>query len=208
MADPRRRSTTIGAFVTQVYLPDVAGNRLRSYADWTGVWRRCHQLSVACPTCRWIPAGPSSRFPADTSPEANLDQFQADQQSFDDPFFANGVKESVKHAWYRGGRGALHPYDGETEPEYTDFNDDEQILLGKIPNFPTMPAPRSGRLANVLCHVRGGARADPALDQLAGSDRGDRATISAAELPLSALHSTIGRHAARAVRCAVQYEAL
>ena len=33
-------------------------------------------------------------------------------------------------------------------------------------------------------------------------------TVAGADIPLEALHSTIGRHAARAVRCAVLYEAL
>ena len=39
----------------------------------------------------------------------------------EDPFFKDNVTESVKHAWYKGGKGALHPYKGETLPHIGDL---------------------------------------------------------------------------------------
>jgi hydrogenase large subunit len=42
------------------------------------------------------------------------------------------------------------------------------------------------------------------LDQLIGT----ASSVAGSQIPLTALHSTIGRHAARAVRCAVIYESL
>jgi hydrogenase large subunit len=191
----------VGAFITQVYLPDVAAIGAQ-YADWTGYGAGVtNYLSV--PDLPLDTRGTEFALPGGYIPGGNLDQFQA-ITSFDDPFFANGVKESVKHAWYRGGRGALHPYDGETEPEYTDFNDDEKYSWVKSPTFLDQRA-QVGPLANVLAmYVAGHEPTQRWTNWLVGQVSGHLGS----ELPLSALHSTIGRHAARAVRCAVLYEAL
>jgi len=45
--------------------------------------------------------------------------------SYNDPYFRDGVAESVKHSWYKysAGAGSLHPWKGETTPNYTDFQD-------------------------------------------------------------------------------------
>ena len=56
------------------------------------------------------------------------------------------MQESVKHSWYKGGKGALHPYKGETEPNYTDFQDDGKYSWVKSPTF-YGNRPRSARVA-------------------------------------------------------------
>ena len=191
----------IGAFVTQVYLPDVAVIGAR-YADWTGYGAGVtNYLSV--PDLPLDTRGTDFALPGGYIPAGALDQYQP-IQSFDDAYFANGVKESVKHAWYRGGRGALHPYDGETVPDYTDFQEDAKYSWVKSPTFYDDRA-QVGPLANVLCmHAAGHEPTQRHLGWLVDQVQ----QHLGAEIPLTALHSTIGRHAARAVRCAVLYEAL
>ncbi len=123
--------------------------------------------------------------------------------SFQDAYFEGGVAESSKHAWYEGS-AALHPYDGETVPEYTDFQDDGKYSWVKAPTFYGKRA-QVGPLANVL--VMAAAGHEPTtryLDQVMST----ASSLAGSQIPLTALHSTIGRHAARAIRCAVIYESL
>jgi hydrogenase large subunit len=123
--------------------------------------------------------------------------------SFNDPYWQKGVKESVKHSWYKG-KKPLHPHDGETIPNYTDFQDDGKYSWVKSPTFYDQRA-QVGPLANVLAMAAAGhAPTKKYLDKTL-------ATVSAVaktKVGLGALHSTIGRHAARAVRCAVMWESL
>ena len=191
----------IGAFITQVYLPDVALIGAR-YADWTAYGAGVtNYLSV--PDLPLDTSGTEFALPGGYVPGGAVDRFRS-IEGFSDAYFENGVKESVKHAWYRGGRGALHPYDGETEPEYTDFQEDRKYSWVKSPTFYDDRA-QVGPLANVLCMYAAGHEPThrylgwliEQIEQHVGS-----------EIPLAALHSTIGRHAARAVRCAVLHEAL
>ena len=191
----------VGAFVTQVYLPDVAvvGSR---YADWTAVGAGVTNY-LCVPDMPLDTRGTAFAMPGGYIPDGDLERFTP-IASFDDAYFANGVKESVKHAWYQGGRGALHPYDGETTPEYTDFQDDGKYSWVKSPTFYDARA-QVGPLANVLCLFAAGH--EPTQRHLGWLIEAIEGQIGG-ELPLAALHSTIGRHAARAVRCAVLYETL
>jgi hydrogenase large subunit len=98
----------------------------------------------------------------------------------------------------------LHPWDGETEPEYTDFQEDGKYSWVKAPTFYEKRV-QVGPLANVLAMVAAGYEpAQRYLEQLTNQV----SAISGETLPITALHSTLGRHAARAVRCAVLYETL
>jgi hydrogenase large subunit len=126
--------------------------------------------------------------------------------SHQDAYFRDGVKEGVKHAWYQyeGGDQARHPWEGQTNPKYTDFQDEGKYSWVKSPTFYDKRA-QVGPLANVLAMVAAGheptkrhtERLLAIASQVAGS-----------QIPVDALHSTIGRIAARAVRAAVLYEAL
>ena len=116
---------------------------------------------------------------------------------YQDKYFIDGVKESAKHAWYHG-EESLHPWQGETEPNYDDFNDEGQYSWIKSPTFNGKPA-QVGPLANVLCLAASGHEATMqhlnfVLDTVS--------SVSGTKIGVNALHSTIGRHAARAVRAA------
>jgi hydrogenase large subunit len=191
----------LGDFVRKVYMVDVAAIGAM-YADWTqygaGV---TNYLSV--PDLPLDTKGTMFAMPGGYIQDADLGTFQP-ISSYQDSFFENGVKESVKHAWYQGGKGALHPYDGETIPQYTEFQDDGKYSWVKAPTFNDKRA-QVGPLANVLCMAAAGheptTRNLQAVLEMAGA-------VAGAEIPVAALHSTIGRHAARAVRTAVLHEAL
>ena len=186
----------ICAFVKQVYLPDVAAVGAQ-YADWTGYGAGVmNYLSV--PDFPLDTRGTEFATPGGYIDAADVSSFQP-IASYRDEYFENGVKESVKHAWYEGGRGALHPYDGETVPDYTDFQDDGKYSWVKAPTFYDKRA-QVGPLSNILCMYAAGHEptqryAGQMLEMVSGH--------LGSQVPLDALHSTLGRHAARAIRCAV-----
>jgi hydrogenase large subunit len=124
--------------------------------------------------------------------------------TFNDAYFRDGVAESSKHAWYQGDK-ALHPWLGETEPQYTDFQDEGKYSWVKAPTF-------YGKRAEVgpLADVHNGlAAGDKRYENYVGQVVNTlKAVGKLSDVPLVALQSTIGRHAARAVRCAVMMDTL
>lgn len=188
-------------FVKNVYLVDVSAIGA-FYADWLGYGAGVtNYLSV--PDIPLDGKGTKFALPGGHVPNGDPAKFKAITR-FGDPYFKDNVAESVKHAWYKGGKGALHPYKGETLPQYTDFQDDGKYSWIKSPTFQGEPA-QVGPLARVLAMA--GAGHQPTLKNLnfvldtAGS-------LAKTKIPVAALHSTIGRHAARAVSCAVQVDEL
>ena len=186
----------ICGFVKQVYLPDVAAVGAQ-YADWTGYGAGVtNYLSV--PDFPLDTRGTEFSMPGGYIDAGDVSTFRP-ITSYNDEYFENGVKESVKHAWYEGDRGALHPYDGETVPEYTDFQDDGKYSWVKAPTFYDKRA-QVGPLSNILCmYVAGHEPTQRYAGQMLEMVSGHLGS----QVPLEALHSTLGRHAARAIRCAV-----
>jgi hydrogenase large subunit len=190
----------LGDFVRNAYLVDVAIVGA-FYGDWAqygaGV---TDYLSV--PEMPMDTRGTKFAMPGGVIKNGDPGTFQP-ISGFHDQYFQEGVAESNKHAWYRS-KGPLHPWDGETEPQYTDFEDDGKYSWVKAPTFHGQRM-QVGPLGNVLAMVAAGY--EPALRYL--NQMTDRINaIGGSPFPISALHSTIGRHAARAVRCGVIYENL
>ena len=188
-------------FVKNVYLVDVAAIGA-FYADWTGIGAGVMDY-LSVPDLPLDTKGTTFAMPGGYIKGGDLASFKA-IKSFGDPYFRDGVEESVKHAWYKGGKGALHPYKGETLPEYTDFQDNGKYSWVKSPTFYSRPA-QVGPLARVLAMVA--ANHAPTL-KYATQTLDTVSAIAKTKVPLAALHSTIGRHAARAVSCAVQVDEL
>ncbi len=188
-------------FVKSTYLTDVPAVGA-FYLDWTGIGGGVNNY-LSVPDCPQDPKGTIFDLPGGYIDNADLGSFRA-ITTFNDKYFRDGVAESAKHAWYKGD-SALHPWDGETEPNYTDFQDDGQYSWVKAPTFYGKRA-EVGPLADVLVGVAtGNARYGKYLDQAMGTLK---LVSQKSDIPLSALHSTIGRHAARAVRCAVMVDTL
>ncbi|MEW6502252.1 MAG: nickel-dependent hydrogenase large subunit [Thermodesulfobacteriota bacterium] len=190
----------IGAFIKQVYMVDVAAVGA-FYADWTrygaGV---TNYLSV--PDMPLDPKGTAFDMPGGYIAKGDVGSFKA-IKGFGDDFFKQGVKESIKHSWYKGDWN-LHPWEEETEPQYTKFEEKGKYSWVKSPTFNGKPA-QVGPLANVLCMFAAGDKSTvkyttQLLDAVSG--------LAGTKVGVGALHSTIGRHAARSVRAAVLHDAL
>lgn len=190
----------VGDFVKNVYVPDVCAVGAM-YADWTkygaGV---TNYLSV--PDMPMDTSGTTFNLPGGYIENADLDTFKP-ITDFNSEFFRFGVKESVKHAWYQSD-WTRHPYDETTEPHYTDFQEDGKYSWVKSPSFNDKPA-QVGPLANVLCMYAAGHGPTRKYVEMVLERVG---AIAGATVGLDALHSTIGRHAARAIRTAVLYDEL
>ncbi len=187
-------------FVKNVYLVDVAAVGA-FYADWTKIGAGItNYLSV--PDIPLDSKGTQFALPGGYIANKDLSSYKP-IKAFGDDYWIKGVAESSKHAWYEGA-APLHPYKGETKPQYTDFKDDAKYSWLKSPTFYGKPA-QVGPLARVLCGLAAGHEptrkyATAALDTVSA--------LAKTKVGLDAMHSTIGRHAARAVMSAVQVDQL
>jgi hydrogenase large subunit len=187
-------------FVKKVYLVDVAAVGA-FYADWTGYGAGVtNYLSV--PDMPLDPKGTEFMMPGGYIPGGDVSAFEA-INSFDDKVFQDNVKECIKHSWYDGDWDR-HPWSEETVPSFSEFDAEGKYSWVKSPTYKGEPA-QVGPLANVLAMYAAGHKptqqyAKVALDTVS--------SLAGTEVPLSALHSTIGRHAARAIRAAVLTDTL
>jgi len=187
-------------FVKNVYLVDVAAIGA-FYADWTKIGAGVtNYLSV--PDIPLDSKGTQFAMPGGYIAGRDLASYKP-IKAFGDEYWVKGVAESSKHAWYEGS-AALHPYQGETKPQYTDFKDDGKYSWLKSPTFYGKPA-QVGPLARVLCGLAAGHEptkkyATAALDTVSA--------LAKTKVGLDAMHSTIGRHASRAIMSAVQVDQL
>ncbi|PUB90462.1 MAG: hydrogenase 2 large subunit [gamma proteobacterium symbiont of Ctena orbiculata] len=188
-------------FVKSTYLVDVPAVGA-FYLDWAGIGGGVNNY-LTVPDCPQDAKGTAFDLPGGYIENSDINSLKP-ITTFGDAYFRDGVAESSKHAWYQGG-DALHPWVGETEPEYTDFQDEGKYSWVKAPTFYGKRA-EVGPLADVLVGVASGHAGynqylNQALDIL-------KTVSQNPDIPLSAVNSTIGRHAARAVRCAVMMDTL
>lgn len=189
-------------FIRQVYLVDVAAIGA-FYADWTKYGAGVMNY-LSAPDFPMDTKGTQFLTPGGYIPGGDVAQYKP-ITAFGDAYLRDGVEESVKHAWYDYSKpGPLHPYKGETKPNYTDFQDNGKYSWLKAPTFYGKRA-QVGPLANVLCGIAAGHQptigyATKLLDTAS--------SLLGSKIPLAALHSTIGRHAARAVRSGVMAEVM
>ena len=189
-------------FVKNVYLIDVAAIGA-FYADWTAIGKGVTNY-LAVPDIPLDTKGTKFALPGGYIDGGDLATYKPITK-FGDEYFVKGVEESVKHSWYDYSKGgALHPYKGETKPNYTDFKDDAKYSWLKSPTFYGKVA-QVGPLARVLTMLAAGHEptkkyATATLDTVSA--------LAKTKVGLGAMHSTIGRHAARAISCAVQVDML
>ncbi len=191
-------------FVKNVYLVDVAAIGA-FYPEWTQIGRGIVDY-LAAPDIPLDGKGETFALPGGHIANGDLGQF-TEIRSFADEYLLKGVSEAVKHSWYEykaGDAATLHPYDGETSPKYTDFQDEGKYSWLKAPTLYGKPM-QVGPLARVLTMLAAGHEpttkyATATLERVSA--------IAGIQVGLDAMHSTIGRHAARAVSCAVQVDEL
>jgi len=115
-----------------------------------------------------------------------------------DTEFRHAVTEDLSHAWYKGNE-PQHPWKGETVPHYTDFEENGKYSWVKAPRYDGRPM-QVGPLAQVLIgyaqgHLLTRKWTDLALEKIS--------SISKRKVTVNDLQSTMGRHVARAIRCAM-----
>lgn len=190
----------LGSFVDNVLLVDTAAVGAL-YADYTGIGRGVTNY-ISTMDMPLDTKGEKFALPGGYIKGGDLSSFKP-FTSYNDEFFEKGVKESSKHSWYEG-EEPLHPYEGKTDPNYDDFNDDGQYSWLKSPTFEGERA-QVGPLANVLCMYAAGHKGTV---ERTNSVVKTASAVLGQDIPLDALHSTIGRVAARSIRGAVLYDEL
>ncbi|MBC7917522.1 MAG: nickel-dependent hydrogenase large subunit, partial [Rhodoferax sp.] len=188
-------------FVKSVYMTDVPAVGA-FYLDWTKYGGGINNY-LSVPDCPQDSKGTVFDLPGGYISGGDMKSLKP-ITTFNDAYFRDGVAESSKHAWYTGDK-ALHPWVGETEPQYTDFQENGKYSWVKAPTFYGQRA-EVGPLADVHIGVASGHKGytkylNQAIDTM-------KAVGKLSDVPLIALQSTIGRHAARAVRCAVMLDTL
>jgi hydrogenase large subunit len=186
-------------FIEQVYLPDVCAIA-GLYPEWLGYGAGVRNY-LAVPDLPLDPNGTRFAVPGGIIRDGDLSSVHP-IGAFGDRYFRDGVSESVAHAWYQGAKD-LHPFEGETVPQYTDFDPRGKYSWSKAPRFEGRPM-QVGPTAAVLVALAQGheptTRWATKVLQTAGS-------VAKVKLSAPVLESTLGRHAARVIRCAVLAEA-
>jgi hydrogenase large subunit len=182
-------------FVREVYVPDVcllAG----LYADWFGHGAGDKNY-LAVPDLPRDGAASAFDLPGGVLFGGDLASVRP-MTTAGDAAFRAAVAEDVTHAWYQGA-GAQRPWQGETVPDYTDFQEDGKYTWVKAPRYDGRPM-EVGPLAAVLVGYAGGdARTRQRLDEALARVSGFAGrTIGVGDMP-----STMGRQLARAVRTAI-----
>ena len=113
------------------------------------------------------------------------------------PVDVNNISEHITHSWYSGSSNA-NPAEGQTVPNYTGINTSGQYSWIKAPRYQGQPM-EVGPLARVMVNY----------------SKGQSATVSAVNtflqktgLSLSAMYSSLGRTAARAIETKVIADAM
>jgi hydrogenase large subunit len=122
-------------------------------------------------------------------------------QTASDAVFRQSVTEDVMHAYYQGDK-ALHPWAGETEPAFTGWDGEQKYSWVKAPRFNGEPM-QVGPLAQVLI---GYAQGHPLTRKYTDLAIEKIAAIGGVRPTPAMLHSTLGRHAARAIRACMLAE--
>ncbi len=184
----------VKSFVQQVYLPDLIAVGAM-YPEWLGYGAGVTNY-MAVPDLPTDTAGTEFDLPGGTILGGDLGSYSP-ISSFEDSYFEDNVTESVAHAWYEG-NDTLHPYDGVTVPDYTDFQDNGKYSWVKAPRWNGQPM-QVGPLAQVLVGLAAGHEG---IQRWANHALSTASSIAGTELGLDVMHSTLGRHLARGIRAA------
>ena len=185
----------VRGFIQNVYLPDVIAVGAL-YKDWLQYGAGVTNY-LAVPDMVLDTKGTKFDLPGGTIMGGDLKSVKS-FTSFNDPYFRDNVVECIARSWYDGD-WTKHPYEEETVPKYTDFQDDGKYTWLKAPRFQGEPM-QVGPLAQVLVGYAQGHElttkyVDDALSRVS--------SLAGAKVDASVLHSTPGRHLARAVRAAM-----
>ena len=185
----------VQGFIKQVYVPDVIAVGAL-YAEWLPYGAGVTNY-MAVPDMVLDTKSTSFDLPGGTIMNGDLSTMKP-FTSYNDPYFHKNVVECISHSWYDGD-WTRHPYQEDTVPKYTEFQDDGKYTWLKAPRFMGEPM-QVGPLAQVLIgYTQGHELTKTYVDHVLS----EISTLAGAQVGPGALHSTLGRHAARAIRAAM-----
>jgi hydrogenase large subunit len=193
----------VSSFITQVYLPDVAAIAA-SYPDWLKYGAGVTNYLCA-PDMPTDAAMTQFDLPGGIIWNGDLGNVRP-VKSWKDDYLMQNITESIAHSYYEGDV-QRQPWEGQTNPKYPgDWKQEtpapEKYSWVKAPRLEGKPV-QVGPLAQVLV---GYVQGHPIIKKYADWCLGTAGKIAGVKLTPAVLHSTLGRHAARAVRCAVMSE--
>jgi hydrogenase large subunit len=185
----------VTAFVQQAYVPDVCAIGAM-YADWLKYGAGVTNY-LAVPDLPLDSKGTKFDLPGGTIMNGDLSTTK-EIRSFEDPYFRDNVTESIARAYYQGD-WQKHPYQEETVPAYNPWDENAKYSWVKAPRFEGKPM-QVGPLAQMLV---GFALGHERTKFWVGKILDTAGALAHAKLTPAVLHSSLGRHAARAARTAV-----
>jgi hydrogenase large subunit len=188
----------VATFVQQVYVPDVIAIGSQ-YPEWLGYGAGVTNY-LAVPDLPVDAAATTFDLPGGIITNRDVGSMRP-IETWKDAYLRDNVAESIAHAWYDGD-WSRHPFEEETVPHYTDFQDGGKYSWVKAPRLAGMPM-QVGPLAQVLVGYAGG---HPEIRKYTDAVLSQVSSMAGARVGVDALHSTLGRHAARAIRSAVLAE--
>ncbi len=166
------------AFIDNVLIPDVIAVA-SFYKDWGSIGGCSNYLAYG--EFPETAAEPESLF----LPRGYIMNKDFSTLGLTDP---GKITENVTRAWYEDGKDR-HPYEGETKPIKPDYNYDGKYSFFKAPRYMGKPM-EVGPLAHMLvAYAAGQADAKAIIDMV----------LKKLDVPATALFSTLGRTAARAI---------
>ena len=186
-------------FVQQVYFVDVCAVAAM-YPEWFKIGSGVRNY-LAVPDLPLDSAGSSYDLPGGYIANGNLGGTHPFKTAADKEF-REAVSEDVTHAYYQDGSGPLHPWVGRTDPAFTGWDSDQKYSWVKAPRFNGEPA-QVGPLAQVLV---GFAQGHPLTVKYATQAINNMKAVGGVQVTPELLQSTLGRHAARAIRACMLAE--
>lgn len=182
----------VASFIKNVYLVDVVAVGAL-YAGWIPYGPGVTNY-LAAPDMFLDAAGTKADLPGGTVFGGDLKTIKP-INAHADAYFKENVQESIAKAWYDG-NWMKHPWESTTEPKFTDFQDNGKYSWLKAPRFQGKPM-QVGPLAQM---VVGYAQGHEMTVKSVNSFLDRVSAVAGTKVGPEALHGTIGRHAARAVR--------
>jgi len=191
----RQLTEDVRSFVQKVYLPDVIAVGAL-YKDWLSYGAGVTNY-LAVPDMPTDTAADAFDLPGGTIFGGDFSTAKA-FRNFNDPYFRDNIVECISRSWYQGD-WTRPPFEEDTVPSYTDFQEDGKYSWIKAPRFQGRPM-QVGPLAQVLVGYALGHKptiqyVDDALVRVGA--------LAGAKLEPRVLQSTPGRHLARAIRAAI-----
>ncbi len=185
----------VRGFIQQVYLPDVVAIGAL-YKDWLPYGAGVKNY-LAVPDMVLNTNSTKFDLPGGTIMDGDLGTVKG-ITSFHDEYFRDNVVENITHAWYDGD-WTKHPYEEDTIPKYNEFQDDGKYSWIKAPRFQGKPM-QVGPLAQMLV---GYAQGHKPIIKNVNNALSLVSSVAGVTVGPEVLHSTLGRHVARAVRASM-----